>query len=70
MRDLPQRIAEAARLGFGFAIVPGEPGKRPAAVHDAEGMQILEAADLNGALRVLDLAGRRANRSERGPHAV
>jgi DNA repair protein RadA/Sms len=70
VRDLPQRLAEAARLGFGFAIVPSEPGKRPASVRDAEGMQILEAADLNGALRVLDLAGRRANRPASGPHLV
>ena len=29
VRDLPQRVAEAARLGFGVAVVPGEPGRRP-----------------------------------------
>src|SRR6476660_1036298 len=30
VRDLPQRIAEAARLGFSVAVVPAEPGERSA----------------------------------------
>ena len=53
VRDLPQRIAEAARLGFRTAVVPGkhEPG-RPRTV---EGMQVLEVADIASALRILGL---------------
>jgi DNA repair protein RadA/Sms len=30
VRDLPQRIAEAARLGFAMAVVPAEPFETPA----------------------------------------
>ena len=59
VRDLPQRLAEAARLGFGFAIVPNEPGQASRPGRDFEGMQVFEATDVVNALRVLDLAGNR-----------
>ena len=65
VRDLPQRLAEAARLGFGFAIVPNEPGKASRPARDFEGMQVFEATDVVNALRVLDLAG---NRVRSRPH--
>jgi DNA repair protein RadA/Sms len=60
VRDLPQRIAEAARLGFRVAVVPstrGGEGER----RTVDGMTVLEAGDLAGALRALGLAksGRR-----------
>lgn len=55
VRDLPQRIAEAARLGFRVAVVPstrGGDGER----RTVDGMSVLEAGDLPSALRVLGLA--------------
>ena len=63
VRDLPQRLAEASRLGFGFAIVPNEPGQASKPARDFEGMQVFEATDVVNALRVLDLAGNRAPRT-------
>jgi DNA repair protein RadA/Sms len=64
VRDLDRRLAEAARLGFSFAVVPAEhkSGARPA--RTVEGMQVFEATDLGNALRVLDLGGTRQ------PHVV
>jgi DNA repair protein RadA/Sms len=56
VRDTPQRIAEAARLGFGAAIVPLEQGGRPGAVRTVEGLEVVGVPDLSSALRVLDLA--------------
>ncbi|HEU4812309.1 MAG TPA: DNA repair protein RadA [Nocardioides sp.] len=62
VRDLPQRIAEAARLGFRVAVVPTEPGK-PAAQSPGlpdtgvtvDGMRVLEVPDIGSALRILHL---------------
>jgi DNA repair protein RadA/Sms len=59
VRDLPQRIAEAARLGFRVAVVPvgdrsAEPIRRV-----VDGMTVVEVADLRGALRALGLAAAR-----------
>ncbi|MGA9749783.1 MAG: DNA repair protein RadA [Nocardioides sp.] len=56
VRDTPLRIAEAARLGFGAAIVPLEQGGRPGAVRTVDGMEVVGVPDLDAALRVLDLA--------------
>ena len=56
VRDTPQRIAEAARLGFGAAIVPLEHGGRPGAVRAVDGLEVVGVPDLDAALRVLDLA--------------
>jgi DNA repair protein RadA/Sms len=56
VRDLPQRLSEAARLGFRSAIVPHEPGRTGSSVREVEGMQVVECPDLDAALRVLDLA--------------
>ena len=55
VRDTPQRIAEAARLGFGAAIVPLEQGGRPGAVRTVDGLEVVGVPDLDAALRVLDL---------------
>jgi DNA repair protein RadA/Sms len=55
VRDLPHRLAEAARLGFGGAIVPAEPTSGPHGLRHVEGMEVMEVADLAGALRVLGL---------------
>jgi DNA repair protein RadA/Sms len=55
VRDLPQRLAEAARLGFGAAIVPLEPGTRPGAIRRVDGLEVVGVPDVDSALRVLDL---------------
>ncbi|WP_203337179.1 DNA repair protein RadA [Nocardioides limicola] len=56
VRELPQRLAEAARLGFGTAVVPSErgatPPERPRTV---DGMRVLEVGDIASALRLLAL---------------
>ncbi len=57
VRDLPQRLAEAARLGFEVAVVPGAPdtGPRSAEPRTADGMRVLEVPDVAAALRMLHL---------------
>src|SRR3954464_5629460 len=55
VRDLPQRISEAARLGFRVAVVPSARGGASER-RTVDGMTVLEAADLPGALRLLGLA--------------
>jgi DNA repair protein RadA/Sms len=60
VRDLPQRVAEAARLGFRMALVPGRNGDRgPRAV---EGMEVVEVPDIASALRALEFASSAAPR--------
>src|SRR3954447_3381635 len=58
VRDLPQRLAEAARLGFQLAVVPTEPG-RPAARSPeswtVDGMRVVDVPDVRSALRLLHL---------------
>jgi DNA repair protein RadA/Sms len=66
VRDLPQRISEAARLGFRVAVVPATRGGAEPTRQTVDGMTVLEAADLPAALRVLGLA--RAGR--RGSHPL
>jgi len=56
VRDLPQRIAEAARLGFRAAIVPSEAGQARGSVREVDGLQVVSVPDIDSALRVLDLA--------------
>ena len=65
VRDLPQRIAEAARLGFRVAVVPEEPGKRGGPNGSSEivdGMRVLSVPDIGSALRLLKLTGSGAER--------
>ncbi len=57
VRDLPQRLAEAARLGFRVAVAPvgdrsGQPQRRT-----VDGMTVLEVADIRGGLIALGLTG-------------
>jgi DNA repair protein RadA/Sms len=54
VRDLPQRLAEAARLGFRVAVVPGRSG---AGERRVEGMRVHEVGDVHSALRLLSLLG-------------
>ena len=60
VRDLRQRLAEAARLGFEMAVVPADPGqaqgvRRSSTDQVIEGMRVVEAPDVASALRLLHL---------------
>jgi len=60
VRDLPQRLAEAARLGFAMAVVPADPGqaqgvRRSGTDRVIDGMRVVEATDVASALRLLHL---------------
>jgi len=56
VRDMSQRLAEAARLGFRAAIVPAESHHEAGRVRSVEGMRVVGVPDIDAALRVLDLA--------------
>lgn len=56
VRDMSQRLAEAARLGFRGAIVPMEPGGLPGHARNVDGLRVVCVSDLEAALRALDLA--------------
>ena len=56
VRDMSQRLAEAARLGFRGAIVPMEPGGPPGHARNVDGLRVVCVSDLEAALRALDLA--------------
>ncbi|MGC4112766.1 MAG: DNA repair protein RadA [Nocardioides sp.] len=59
VRDLPQRVAEAARLGFRVAVAPvADRGAQPAR-RTVDGLTVLEVTDLRGALTALGLTGAR-----------
>ncbi len=62
VRDLPQRIAEAARLGFRVAVVPMAAGRSgaPGRSRTVDGMTVLETPDLAGALRLLEMTPARS----------
>jgi DNA repair protein RadA/Sms len=57
VRDLPQRIAEAARLGFRVAVVPATRGGDASERRTVDGMTVLEAPDLAAALGRLGVTG-------------
>jgi DNA repair protein RadA/Sms len=59
VRDLPQRLAEAARLGFQLAVVPSEPGRKGPRSPESwtvDGMRVVDVSDVRAALRLIDLA--------------
>ena len=57
-----RRLAEAARLGFGRALVPPDPGPVP------DGLRVTEVPDLRAALQALRAPkGPAARADERGP---
>ncbi|MEQ6902367.1 DNA repair protein RadA [Nocardioides sp. YIM 152588] len=65
VRDLPQRLAEAARLGFAMAVVPAEPREArsgPRRDRVVDGMRVVEAPDVVSALRSLGLGAGAARR--------
>jgi DNA repair protein RadA/Sms len=59
VRDLPQRIAEAARLGFRVAVVPVAERSAGPARRTVDGMTVLEVADLRQSLEALAVSGSR-----------
>ncbi|MFS3127214.1 DNA repair protein RadA [Nocardioides sp. Bht2] len=59
VRDLPQRLAEAARLGFRYAVVPSErgssgPGRQERMV---DGMKVLDVPNIGSVMRLLGFQG-------------
>ncbi len=62
VRDLPQRLAEAARLGFKYAVVPNKAahGGKERVV---DGLKVLEVPDIASALRLLGFTGQASHRS-------
>ena len=70
VRDLPQRIAEAARLGFQVAVVPGRREGPTGRDRRVEGMRVVEASDVFSALRLLSLVGERAGGGSQGLHLL
>lgn len=59
VRDLDQRLSEAARLGFRLALVPGRSrGPRSAESWTVDGMQVADVTDISAALRLLHLLPR------------
>jgi DNA repair protein RadA/Sms len=59
VRDLPQRLAEASRLGFRVAVAPPDDRRSQPGRRDVDGMTVLEVADLRSALATLGLTGAR-----------
>ena len=61
VRDLPQRIAEAARLGFKVAVVPRDRSGReqPSSARSrmVDGLEVIEVDDVHSALLTLRLTG-------------
>lgn len=69
VRDLPQRIAEAARLGFRAAIVPAETQATAGTSRVVDGMRIMEVGHITDALRLVRLLDQE-QRSDHAPYAV
>ena len=59
VRDLPQRIAEAARLGFRVAVAPVGDRSATHQQRTVDGMTVVEVADLPGALTAVGLTAPR-----------
>jgi DNA repair protein RadA/Sms len=69
VRDQPQRLAEAARLGFTMAVVPAViPDRRgprsERTDRQVDGMRIVEAPDVRSALRLLHVGSRNVHALE------
>jgi DNA repair protein RadA/Sms len=55
---MKQRLSEAARLGFTYAVVPSDRGPTPGPVAEVDGLTMLECPDLGAAVRALSLLTR------------
>lgn len=62
VRDLPQRLAEAARLGFTVAVVPADRGldapRTTPRERNVDGLRVFELADVYSALEFLRITNR------------
>ena len=58
VRDIPQRLTEAARLGFRAAVVPAESQRDAGVLRKVGDMVVVGVPDIDAALRVLDLGVR------------
>ncbi len=65
VRDLPQRIAEAARLGFKVAIVPAQGGRQ--VQRKVDGMRVIEVPNVLSALELIRVAAPMAPDPKRRP---
>ncbi len=52
---MKQRLAEAARLGFTYAVVPADRGPSAGALVEGAGLTVLECADIAGVVRLFHL---------------
>ncbi len=50
VRDLPQRLAEAARLGFQYAVVPAERSGPTGGERTVNGLRVIDVPDIGSAL--------------------
>jgi DNA repair protein RadA/Sms len=50
VRDLPQRLAEAARLGFQYAVVPAERSGSTGGERTVNGLRVIDVPDIGSAL--------------------
>ncbi len=69
VRDLPQRLAEASRLGFTMAVVPAtlDSARGPRSERtdrQVDGMRVVEVPDVRSALRLLHVGSRNVNALE------
>lgn len=64
VRDLDQRLAEAARLGFRTAVVPAEPGEQ-GSVSERDGLRVIAATSVLGAMNALGMGPARARSDQR-----
>ena len=55
VHDLPQRLAEAARLGFKAAIVPADSAASAGSSRIVDGMRVMEIDHIHAALRLVKL---------------
>ncbi|MGI8701519.1 MAG: DNA repair protein RadA [Nocardioidaceae bacterium] len=68
---IKQRLAEAARLGFGYAVVPSDRGQAAVPVPEVDGLTVLECADIAAAVRAFgSLAGARREQPQQALHVV
>ena len=65
--DLPQRLAEAARLGFKAAIVPADSPASAGSSRIVDGMRVMEIDHIHAALRLVKLV---EQPEATGPRAV
>jgi DNA repair protein RadA/Sms len=72
--DLPQRVAEAARLGFRVAIVPAASMDTAGRSRIVDGLRVVEVGHIAEALRVTKLLGEpkqdATSRPGPGPRAI